>query len=226
VINKNPKELTSMQIDKSIEGADIAPTKSLFASANSTESPDAIAEETPVEPVEELEADEEQAETETVQADSPDTMAVDATGTESSDDSEQTFEEAQAEHEAEEAAPVDEPADNAAATATDTPTTKEPTEEPKEESVEALQAQKAAVDKKLTTKQLEERKSVISQIAAVVKTYDIPIKDLVKALGGIPSPRKGMKAPITHRDKNGNTWSGRGKLPKWLKGKNPDDYRV
>lgn len=89
-----------------------------------------------------------------------------------------------------------------------------------------LKAEREKLDQAIQNKQLEERKSVISQIAAVVKLYDIPLLDLFKSLGGVPNPRKGEKAPITHKDDQGNTWTGRGRTPRWLKDKNPDDYRV
>lgn len=100
--------------------------------------------------------------------------------------------------------------------------------EPEKElpEIAKLKAEREKLDEAIQSKQLEERKSVISQIAAVIKLYDIPLLDLFKSLGGVPNPRKGEKAPITHRDDQGNTWTGRGRTPRWLKDKNPDDYRV
>ena len=32
-----------------------------------------------------------------------------------------------------------------------------------------------------------------------------------------PSPAKGKKAPVKYKDDQGNTWSGRGSQPRWLK---------
>lgn len=92
--------------------------------------------------------------------------------------------------------------------------------------IERLKAAREELDAQIADKQNAERKSVISQIAAVIKLYDIPLVDLMKALGGVPNPRKGEKAPILYRDDQGNTWTGRGKTPRWLKNKNPEDYRV
>ena len=34
---------------------------------------------------------------------------------------------------------------------------------------------------------------------------------------GMSSPIKGTKAPIKYRDSNGNSWSGRGSQPRWLR---------
>lgn len=119
------------------------------------------------------------------------------------DDAEKSIPEVQAVHAAEDAA-----------TPTDTP-----------KSVKELQAEKAKVDAELAARQSEEKKGVIAQIAAVVKTFNISVAELAAALGGVPNPRKGTKAPVLYRDGT-NEWSGRGKLPKWLKDKNPEDYRV
>lgn len=126
------------------------------------------------------------------------------------DDAEQTVEKVQEEHKTEDAV-------------------LEPVEQESEQElpeIARLKAEREKLDEAIQSKQLEERKSVISQIAAVVKLYDIPLLDLFKSLGGVPNPRKGEKAPITHRDDQGNTWTGRGRTPRWLKDKNPDDYRV
>lgn len=76
-------------------------------------------------------------------------------------------------------------------------------------------------------KREEELKSVISQIVAVVDRYKVPTRRLVDALGGLPSPQKGTTVPTKYHDPvSGKKWSGRGKLPNWLKDKNPEDYRV
>ena len=98
--------------------------------------------------------------------------------------------------------------------------------EPEEGSVEALLIQREAVDKALAEKRATEKRAVLDQIAVVARTYGITTADIATVLGKIPSPSRGTKAEITHRDDAGNTWTGRGRTPKWLKGKNPDDYLV
>lgn len=180
------------------EAASVAPTQSLFASV-----PAPVVEDTTAEQAEPAEA-------EAVQADSPATIAAEAPADEPAEPIEDTPAPApEVEAEAEPEAVAD---DAAPAAEQDVPTEASAEVETVNTSADAAKA--------------AERKSVISQIATVVKTYNIPLKELVDALGGLPNPRKGTKAPITHKDKNGNSWSGRGKTPNWLKGKNPDDYRV
>lgn len=183
---------------QAIEEENVAPTKSLFGHSATSVVIDEVAE------------------TEEVSmGDSEPVEQVEDAHTEpfiEIDDAEQSIEEIQAQHEAEDAEEAIEP---------------KPVEEAAEEdSLEAMQAKKEELTAKIEDKQKAERKAVIDQIAVVVKTYAIPINELVTALGGLPNPRKGLKAPITHKDGHGNTWSGRGKLPKWLKDKNPDDYKV
>lgn len=140
------------------------------------------------------------------------------------DDAEVTLEEVQARHAAEDAAI--EKAEEVEPLTADHPDHPDVTVAPaKPKSVKELQEEKQKLEAELTARQSEERKAVIAQIAAVVKTYNIPVAELAAALGGVPNPRKGTKAPILYRD-GANEWSGRGKLPNWLKGKNPEDYRV
>jgi DNA-binding protein H-NS len=88
-----------------------------------------------------------------------------------------------------------------------------------EMSIEQLKAQQAEIDRKISEKQTAEKQAVISQIAQVMKDYNIPVEELVEALGGIKFRRKGTKAKAKYRDPaTGITWSGRGKEPAWIKG--------
>lgn len=70
-------------------------------------------------------------------------------------------------------------------------------------------------------------RNVISQIVAVVNEHKVPLRRLVNALGGLPSVQKGVPVETKFHDPvTGKKWSGRGKLPNWLKDKNPEDYRI
>ncbi|MCF8861651.1 H-NS histone family protein [Agrobacterium phage OLIVR2] len=124
-------------------------------------------------------------------------------------DSEQTMEAVQTEHAAEDLTVAE--------------ATVAATEQPK--TLKELQAEKAALDAKIAAQQKAERKAVVDQIAIVVKNYNIPVAELVEALGGLPNPRKGTKAPVLFTDGK-NNWTGRGKIPNWLKDKNIEDYRI
>src|SRR5205809_7627367 len=75
-------------------------------------------------------------------------------------------------------------------------------------SVEALLKLRDDVEKVLSQKaaQLEEQLSMLGS-------------ELGTARRGRRSVRKGRKVPIKYRDKEGNTWAGRGAQPVWLREK-------
>lgn len=96
-----------------------------------------------------------------------------------------------------------------------------------EMSVEDLQRHQEEVDRKIHEKQAAEKKAVIDQIVNVVHTYDIPIDELVEALGGLKIKRKGVPAVQKYRDPaTGVTWSGRGKEPAWIRGKKREKFLI
>jgi DNA-binding protein H-NS len=55
--------------------------------------------------------------------------------------------------------------------------------------------------------------------------------ELSKLSGKAAHPLKGRKAPIKYRDRQGNTWAGRGAKPRWLvaalkKGKKVENFLI
>lgn len=95
------------------------------------------------------------------------------------------------------------------------------------DDVAAMLAEKERLEREIEAKQKEQRSGVIAEIKKVVDTYKIPVAELVAALGGVPNPRKGTKAKPKYRDPaTGNTWSGRGKAPNWLKDKDRNQFLI
>jgi DNA-binding protein H-NS len=94
-------------------------------------------------------------------------------------------------------------------------------------TVEDLKRQQEELAQKILEKQQEEKLAVIAQIVEVVKTYNVPLEELVEALGGLKVKRKGVKAEIKYRDPvSGVTWSGRGKEPAWIKGQDRRKFQI
>jgi DNA-binding protein H-NS len=94
-------------------------------------------------------------------------------------------------------------------------------------SVEELQRQQEEIDRKIREKREAEKRGVIEQIKAVVDMYKIPVDELVEALGGMKVKRKGVKAVQKYQDpKTGATWSGRGKEPIWIRGKDRRKFEI
>jgi DNA-binding protein H-NS len=94
-------------------------------------------------------------------------------------------------------------------------------------SVEELKQQQEEIDHKIREKQEAEKKAVIEQIVTVVNMYNIPVDELVGALGGMKIKRKGVKAVQKYQDPaTGQTWSGRGKEPLWIRGKKRGKFLI
>ncbi|QOU76452.1 H-NS histone family protein (plasmid) [Janthinobacterium sp. HH102] len=67
------------------------------------------------------------------------------------------------------------------------------------------------------------------QVAVMAANLGMSTADLLGASGG--KKNKGVKAPsvvpVKYKDpETGSTWTGRGRQPKWLEGKNREDFAV
>ena len=83
-----------------------------------------------------------------------------------------------------------------------------------------------------------ERKGIIAQIRQAIVDYELTPDDLFSANGAVirrgrrPAGSVSRKpVPIRYRDDEGNTWTGRGKQPNWLRahveaGHDIEEFRV
>jgi DNA-binding protein H-NS len=83
-----------------------------------------------------------------------------------------------------------------------------------------LLAKKAELEQQIIELQREERASAIAQVKALMAQHGLTLADL--SARSTPAPVKGKagggKVPPKYRDPaSGQTWSGRGLHPKWLK---------
>ena len=105
-------------------------------------------------------------------------------------------------------------------------------------TLQELLAQKAELERKIQETQRNERQSAIDKVRALMAEFGLSVEDLggkgtssgsgraKKAEGG-----SARKAAVKYRDAAGNTWSGRGLQPRWLKealasGKALSDFAV
>lgn len=86
------------------------------------------------------------------------------------------------------------------------------------------------LQKKAEALQTKRRKPVISSIVASMREYNITPEEITAAFGGstkaaraasgrkaaAPAAKKRQVAPKYRHPKSGETWSGRGKAPRWL----------
>jgi DNA-binding protein H-NS len=97
-----------------------------------------------------------------------------------------------------------------------------------------LIAQRDSLEKQIAEAQKTERTGAIAQIKALMSEHGLTAADLsgrAKKATGKPRSTAGSKVPVKYRDKAGNSWSGRGLQPNWLKaalsgGKKLQDFAV
>jgi len=101
-------------------------------------------------------------------------------------------------------------------------------------SLQDLLDRKAALEKEIESTRKQERAEAISKVRALMSQYGLTAADLnskpaTKTGGG---SGKGGKVAIKYRNTaTGDTWSGRGLQPKWLKaaiaaGRKVEDFAV
>lgn len=97
--------------------------------------------------------------------------------------------------------------------------------EPSSTNYRDLLAQREALEAKIAEARESEVADVLAQIRQLVDDYGL--QDQVKFIQ--TSSQKGPRAPaaIKYRDpESGNTWSGRGKPPAWIKDKDRTQFLV
>ncbi|MBC7942174.1 MAG: H-NS histone family protein [Chitinophagaceae bacterium] len=98
-------------------------------------------------------------------------------------------------------------------------------------SLNDLLAQRAALEKQIADAQREERGSAIAKVKALMSEYGLSLADLGPRPAAAPK-RGGGKVPAKYRHPGtGETWSGRGLKPNWLKaaldsGRSLQDFAV
>ncbi len=89
--------------------------------------------------------------------------------------------------------------------------------------IESLQSQVAEVRQR-------EVGEAIAKVRGIIEEYQLTPADIFPNTRGAKSAsarKSGGKVPAKYRDPlSGKTWTGRGLAPKWLAGKNKDDFLI
>jgi DNA-binding protein H-NS len=100
-------------------------------------------------------------------------------------------------------------------------------------SLQDLLDRKAALEKEIESTRKQERAEAISKVRALMSQYGLTAADLnSKPAAKSGGSGKGGKVAIKYRNTaTGDTWSGRGLQPKWLKaaiaaGRKVEDFAV
>jgi DNA-binding protein H-NS len=83
-------------------------------------------------------------------------------------------------------------------------------------TVSELLAQKASIEQQIADAQRAERSGAVAQVRALMAEHGLSLADL--STKAATTKRTGSKVAPKYRDAaTGDTWSGRGLQPKWLK---------
>lgn len=93
-------------------------------------------------------------------------------------------------------------------------------------SYQEIQKQIAELQAKAEEVRRTEVAQAREQIHAIMSEYNLTVADLTN---GTKSGPKAARKPVEakYRDEStGDTWTGRGRAPKWLKGKDKNQYLI
>jgi DNA-binding protein H-NS len=93
-------------------------------------------------------------------------------------------------------------------------------------SLPELLAQKAALDEQIARLKREERSKAVEEVRALVEAYEISADEIFATNARKPRSAKASVAAKYRNPATGETWSGRGRSPKWLEGKDKAAYAV
>jgi DNA-binding protein H-NS len=81
-----------------------------------------------------------------------------------------------------------------------------------------LLAQKAAIEKQIVEAQRGARNEAIAQVRTLMSQYGLTLADLGSRAAAAPATKPAKKVAAKYRNPaTGDTWSGRGLQPNWLK---------
>jgi DNA-binding protein H-NS len=94
-----------------------------------------------------------------------------------------------------------------------------------------LLAQKAALEQQIAQTQRAERADAIAQIKALMAEHGLSLADLGSRAASAPRKASSKVPPKYRHPGTGDTWSGRGLQPNWLKaalagGAKIDDFKI
>ena len=92
-------------------------------------------------------------------------------------------------------------------------------------SYQELLAQREQLDKQIKEAVQREKADGIAKAKAIIDQYGLTVSDLFSRKAGVKG--SSGKVAAKYRDPaTGDTWTGRGKAPKWIEGKDRSNYLI
>ena len=99
-------------------------------------------------------------------------------------------------------------------------------------TLQELLAQKEALEREIELRKKQDRAEAIAKVRALMDEYGLTVADLSMRAGSKAAGKPGGKVAVKYRNAaTGDTWSGRGLQPNWLKkelaaGRKLEDFAV
>ena len=92
-------------------------------------------------------------------------------------------------------------------------------------SYKELMAQREQLDRQIKEAIQSEKADGIAKVKIIIDQYHLTAADLFNRKAGVRNA-SGKVAPKYRNPATGETWTGRGKAPKWIDGKDRSNYSI
>lgn len=92
-------------------------------------------------------------------------------------------------------------------------------------SYKELLAQREQLDKQIKEAIAQEKADGIAKAKVIIEQYNLTVSDLFSRKAGSKGAG-GKVAPKYRNPSTGETWTGRGKAPKWIEGRDRSNYLI
>jgi len=93
-------------------------------------------------------------------------------------------------------------------------------------TLKELMAQKEALEQKIVEARETELADAIAKVLAIVTEYGLTAADIFGGKRGRKASGTKAKVAAKYKDANGNSWTGRGRAPKWIEGKDKSKFLI
>lgn len=93
-------------------------------------------------------------------------------------------------------------------------------------SYKELLAQREQLDKQIKEAIAREKADGIAKAKAIIDQYHLSASDLFSRKAGYGPKSGGKVAPKYRNPASGETWTGRGKAPKWIEGRDRSSFLI
>lgn len=96
-------------------------------------------------------------------------------------------------------------------------------------TLKELLAQQEALAKQINETRVRDHADAITKVKALIADNGLTVKDVFGSIRLTKtSGKKKAKTKVAakYRDQNGNSWTGRGRAPKWIEGKDKSKFLI